>query len=58
MEQFISSYFKFSSTGVLKLMEKMALLLQDAVVTVIPKLSESVRNIEKLRGFGTDQKLR
>lgn len=57
-EQFISNYFKFSSTGVLKLMEKLALLFQDLVASIVDKLSDCVRDIENKRGIGTDQKLR
>ena len=51
-------FFKFSSDGVIKVMEKLAVLQVDLVISVVKKLSSCVHEIEVKRGVGVDKRLR
>ncbi|XP_052242891.1 protein MMS22-like isoform X2 [Dreissena polymorpha] len=56
--QFVTTYLKYSSSGVIRVLERLAVLLPDVVIMVIQKISESLLDIERKRGVGVDQKLR
>ena len=55
---FIKKYFKFSWEGTIKVMEKLAVLNCDLVITVIKTLSACVLELEAKRGVGVDKRLR
>jgi len=55
---FVCTYFKYSSSGVLKVLEKVAVLLRDVVLPLMGKLSDNIRDIERKRGVGVDKVLR
>ena len=55
---FVCTYFKYSSSGVLKVLEKVAVLLRDVVLPLMAKLSDNIRDIERKRGVGVDKVLR
>ncbi|XP_052807477.1 protein MMS22-like [Mya arenaria] len=56
--KFVNGYFKFSSTGVVQVIEKLALLLPGVTASVITLISEKLREMERKRGVGVDNKLR
>lgn len=57
-ECFIKTFFKFSSEGVLQVMEKLAVLHKEFVISVIKKLSNMICELEAKRGIGIDKRLR
>ena len=57
-EKFIQTFFVFNSHGVLQVMEKLAVLQTDLVISVIKKLSSSVVQMEAKRGVAVDKVLR
>ena len=57
-EKFIQTFFVFNSYGVLQVMEKLAVLQTDLVISVITKLSSCVVQMEAKRGVAVDKTLR
>ncbi|KAL4233051.1 hypothetical protein ACF0H5_007737 [Mactra antiquata] len=57
-KSFVSTYFKFSSTGVLKVLEKISLILKHVVIGTIEQVTGAIKELESKRGVGVDSSLR